>query len=86
MMAPLFIYDRLVSGMFTVYVAEPRVRIGVVSGRSGSWLAETPAGWAISRYRTRRDAALALFNQARIERRVGDGVRRRAEASTKEGR
>ncbi len=85
MRTPTFAYERLVTGVFSVFLKEPRMRLGVVSGRAGNWLAETPNGWGISRYRTRQDAAMALLNQARIEKRVSDRMQNRAKNHSEEG-
>ncbi len=65
-MSSKFLFDRQVTGIYTVYLASPRTRLGTVTGKAGHWRAETPSGWGLSCYQTRVHAAEALLNQAHI--------------------
>ncbi len=71
-MSSKFLFDRHVTGIYAVYLASPRTRIGTVTGKAGHWRAETPSGWGLSCYRTRVHAAEALLNQAKTEQRIGN--------------
>lgn len=56
-----FTFERLQEGLFRVKNGVGY--IGVVSGRSGDWRAETKSGMLAERFETRKKAALALSNQ-----------------------
>ena len=58
---PSFAFERLQEGMFRVKNGVGY--IGVVSGRSGDWRAETKHGMLADRFKTRKKAAQALRNQ-----------------------
>lgn len=55
-------FEREGTGRYQAMLDEPRVRLGLVHGKSGRWYAETPAGNVISRFNTRADAGKALLN------------------------
>lgn len=65
-----FEYQREMAGRYEVYLVEPRVRLGHLLGKPGSWCAETPKGFRISCFNTRSDGAKALLSQARNEKRI----------------
>lgn len=56
-----FTFERLQEGMFRV--KNGMGYIGVVSGRSGDWRAETKRGMLAERFETRKKAAQALSDQ-----------------------
>ena len=56
-----FTFERLQEGMFRVKNSVGY--IGVVSGRSGDWRAETKHGMLAERFQSRNKAAQALSNQ-----------------------
>lgn len=56
-----FEFYREGEGRYQVFLVSPRMRLGLVLGKPGIWLAENPAGNAIARHNTRKDAAKALL-------------------------
>ncbi len=58
---PDFEFCREGEGRYQVFLVSPRMRLGLVLGKPGIWLAEDPVGNAIARYNTRKDAAKALL-------------------------
>ena len=70
-----FEFRREQVGRYEVFLVAPRTRLGLLMGRAGHWLAEDPAGRALSCFNTRSDGAKALLNRARLNaqaRRVGE--------------
>lgn len=62
-------FEREGTGRYQAMLDEPRVRLGLVHGKAGSWYAETPEGSTVSCFNTRADAGKALLNAYRIRRR-----------------
>ena len=57
-----FVFEREGDGRYQVYLRNPRLRLGMVDGRPGYWIAVTPDGGGIlARWRTRVDAAAILL-------------------------
>jgi len=65
-----FAYEREQTGRYAVFLVAPRVRLGLLLGRSGHWLAEDASGRTLTAFNTRGDGAKALLNRARLDKRV----------------
>lgn len=59
-------FEREGTGRYQAMLDEPRARLGLVHGKSGSWYAETPDGKTVSCFNTRADAGKALLNDYRV--------------------
>lgn len=68
-MAARLEFRRREAGFYDVYrIGDnlPPVRLGVVTGSSGSWRAEGADGRTLTTFNTRKDAGKALLNYQRI--------------------
>ena len=54
------VFEAQGEGRYLVYQVHPRLRIGLVLGRSGYWLAESLAGEVLGHRKTRKEAASLL--------------------------
>jgi hypothetical protein len=63
-------FERVFPGCYRVSLTAPSLFLGLASGESGSWRAQTPEGKVLSSYNTRADAARALKNHAKLEGRL----------------